>query len=49
MNLPIVKGKVIDEKGNPLPGATVLAKGTTKAVLTNAVILQSICQQTVLN
>jgi predicted SpoU family rRNA methylase len=34
--LPIVKGKVIDEKGNPLPGATVLAKGTTKAVLTNA-------------
>jgi TonB-linked SusC/RagA family outer membrane protein len=33
---PIVKGKVIDEKGNPLPGATVLAKGTTKAVLTDA-------------
>ena len=33
--LPIIKGKVIDERGNPLPGATVLAKGTTKAVLTD--------------
>ena len=31
----IVKGKVIDEKGSPLPGATVLAKGTSVAVMTD--------------
>ncbi|MGO4822636.1 MULTISPECIES: SusC/RagA family TonB-linked outer membrane protein [unclassified Flavobacterium] len=31
----IVKGRVLDEKGNPLPGATVLAKGTKVAVLTD--------------
>ncbi|MBC5836568.1 SusC/RagA family TonB-linked outer membrane protein [Flavobacterium muglaense] len=30
------KGRVIDEKGNPLPGATVLIKGTKIAVLTDA-------------
>jgi TonB-linked SusC/RagA family outer membrane protein len=31
----IVKGKVLDEKGNPLPGATVMIKGTKVAVLTD--------------
>ncbi|WP_166924216.1 SusC/RagA family TonB-linked outer membrane protein [Flavobacterium poyangense] len=32
---PIIKGKVIDNNGLPLPGATVLAKGTKIAVLTD--------------
>ncbi|WPO77975.1 SusC/RagA family TonB-linked outer membrane protein [Flavobacterium sp. KACC 22761] len=32
---PIIKGKVTDVTGNPLPGATVLAKGTKIAVLTD--------------
>lgn len=31
-----ISGKVMDEKGNPLPGATVKVKGTNKAVITNA-------------
>jgi TonB-linked SusC/RagA family outer membrane protein len=31
----IVKGKVLDETGSPLPGATVLAKGSTTAVMTD--------------
>ncbi|RYJ50687.1 SusC/RagA family TonB-linked outer membrane protein [Flavobacterium petrolei] len=31
----IVRGKVIDEKGNPLPGATVMVKGSKIAVLTD--------------
>ncbi len=30
-----VKGKVTDEDGNPLPGATVLIKGTTKGTITD--------------
>jgi TonB-linked SusC/RagA family outer membrane protein len=30
-----VSGKVIDEKGLPIPGATVLEKGTTNGVTTN--------------
>ncbi|MWB93959.1 SusC/RagA family TonB-linked outer membrane protein [Flavobacterium sp. GA093] len=32
---PIIKGKVTDSSGSPLPGATVLAKGTKIAVLTD--------------
>ncbi|MDR7209382.1 SusC/RagA family TonB-linked outer membrane protein [Flavobacterium piscis] len=32
---PIVKGKVLDERGNPLYGANVLAKGTKAVVLTD--------------
>ncbi|MBF4472902.1 carboxypeptidase-like regulatory domain-containing protein [Flavobacterium sp. HJJ] len=31
----IVKGKVIDSNGNPLPGASVLVKGTKAATLTD--------------
>lgn len=30
-----VSGKVVDEKGNPLPGATVLIQGTTQGVSTD--------------
>ncbi|MDN3672875.1 SusC/RagA family TonB-linked outer membrane protein [Flavobacterium branchiarum] len=33
--IPVVKGKVIDQNGDPLPGATVLAKGSKIAVLTD--------------
>ncbi|OXA78848.1 TonB-linked outer membrane protein, SusC/RagA family [Flavobacterium aquidurense] len=32
---PIIKGKVTDSNGSPLPGATVMAKGTKIAVLTD--------------
>jgi hypothetical protein len=32
---PIIKGKVTDASGTPLPGATVLVKGTKIAVLTD--------------
>ncbi|WKL49048.1 SusC/RagA family TonB-linked outer membrane protein [Flavobacterium pectinovorum] len=32
---PIIKGKVTDPSGVPLPGATVMAKGTKVAVLTD--------------
>ncbi|WP_091092380.1 SusC/RagA family TonB-linked outer membrane protein [Flavobacterium gillisiae] len=31
----IIKGKVVDENGGPLPGAIVMAKGTKVAVLTD--------------
>ncbi|MDN3548845.1 SusC/RagA family TonB-linked outer membrane protein [Mucilaginibacter aquaedulcis] len=31
-----VKGKVLNEEGHPLPGATVIIKGKTRGVLTNA-------------
>tara|TARA_R110000868_G_scaffold156599_1_gene383548 strand:- start:33627 stop:36719 length:3093 start_codon:yes stop_codon:yes gene_type:complete len=31
----IIKGKVVDENGGPLPGATILVKGTKVAVLTD--------------
>lgn len=27
---------ILDEKGQPLPGATVIAKGTAKSVITDA-------------
>lgn len=33
---PAVSGKVIDEEGNPLAGATVVIKGTTTGTTTNA-------------
>lgn len=32
----IVKGKVIDERGNPLPGATIIVKGTNTAVVADS-------------
>ncbi|MCP2025036.1 TonB-linked SusC/RagA family outer membrane protein [Flavobacterium sp. HSC-32F16] len=32
---PIIKGKVTDQTGSPLPGATVMAKGSKMAVLTD--------------
>lgn len=35
LNAIDVKGKVLDEDGKPLPGATVQVKNTTKTVLTN--------------
>lgn len=35
-NLLTVKGKVVDEKGNPLVGATVMIEGTTQGVATDA-------------
>jgi TonB-linked SusC/RagA family outer membrane protein len=31
----IIRGKVTDKKGNPLPGVTVMIKGTVKGVATN--------------
>ena len=31
-----VSGRVVDEKGNPIPGATVLIQGTTQGVATDA-------------
>jgi len=31
-----VSGKVIDKDGNPVPGATVIVKGTTKGTITDA-------------
>ena len=31
-----VTGKVVDERGNPIPGATVLIQGTTQGVATDA-------------
>lgn len=31
----IVKGRVVDEKGEPLPGATIVIVGTTKGVITD--------------
>ncbi len=31
-----IKGKVLDAKGQPLPGATVLVKGTMRGVITDA-------------
>ncbi|WP_343674050.1 TonB-dependent receptor [Chitinophaga sp.] len=32
---PVISGKVVDEKGQPLPGATVAVKGTAKGTVTN--------------
>ena len=34
--LTSVTGKIVDEKGNPIPGATVLIQGTTQGVATDA-------------
>jgi len=31
-----ITGKIVDENGDPLPGATVLVKGTSNGVVTNA-------------
>ncbi len=36
VDLMTVKGKVVDEKGNPLAGATVMIEGTTQGVATDA-------------
>lgn len=33
---PVIRGKVADEKGEPLPGVTVTLKSTTRRVLTNS-------------
>src|ERR1035437_4529568 len=30
-----VKGKIVDEKGEPLPGATIQRKGTANGIITN--------------
>ena len=35
-NLIEIKGKVTDEKGNPMPGATITVYGTTQGVIANA-------------
>lgn len=34
-NAQVISGKVVDEKGQPLPGATVAVKGTSKGTVTN--------------
>ena len=36
VQLVAVTGRVVDEKGNPIPGATVLIQGTTQGVATDA-------------
>ena len=36
INLVPIKGRVVDENGNPLPGATVVIHGTTMGVATDA-------------
>ena len=36
INLVPIKGRVVDETGNPLPGATVVIHGTTMGVATDA-------------
>lgn len=46
-----VKGQVLDDKGNPLPGATVKVKGGPRAVITNAnghFELKGLAEETVL-
>jgi hypothetical protein len=35
VQLVAVTGRVVDEKGNPIPGATVLIQGTTQGVATD--------------
>ena len=35
VQLIAVTGRVVDEKGNPIPGATVLIQGTTQGVATD--------------
>ena len=34
-NKKTVSGRVVDEKGEPLPGATIVIEGTTKGVITD--------------
>ncbi|MBS1606099.1 MAG: SusC/RagA family TonB-linked outer membrane protein [Bacteroidetes bacterium] len=34
---PVVTGKIVDDKGNPLPGATVTAKGTNVSVTADSI------------
>src|SRR5690606_27197754 len=36
MQQPAVSGTVTDESGQPLPGVTVVVKGTTQGTVTNA-------------
>ncbi|RQO74621.1 SusC/RagA family TonB-linked outer membrane protein [Pedobacter sp. KBW06] len=36
LNLVNIRGRVLDEKGSPLPGATIKLKNGTKTVITNA-------------
>jgi TonB-linked SusC/RagA family outer membrane protein len=36
LNLINIRGRVLDEKGNPLPGATIKLKNGSKTVITNA-------------
>ncbi|WP_230679906.1 TonB-dependent receptor [Pontibacter rufus] len=46
-----VTGKVVDENGGPLPGATVLIKGTDKGTVTNTqgvFVLQNVAEEAVL-
>ncbi|MCG7859624.1 carboxypeptidase regulatory-like domain-containing protein, partial [Flavihumibacter sediminis] len=31
-----IKGRVVDERGNPMPGATIRVKGTNNATVSNA-------------
>ena len=35
VKLTEITGRVVDENGNPVPGATVLIQGTTNGVVTN--------------
>lgn len=35
-NAQVISGKVVDEKGQPLPGATVAVKGTSKGTVTSS-------------
>ena len=36
LNLINIRGRVLDEKGNPLPGATIKLKNGSKTIITNA-------------
>lgn len=36
VNLTEVRGRIVDEKGNPVPGATVVIQGTTQGVASDA-------------
>ena len=35
-NKNVIRGKVLDEQGNPLPGVTIIESGTRNGVLTDA-------------
>lgn len=46
-----IKGQIVDEKGNPLTGATVMIKGSSRSIKTNdegAFYLQNVDEQAVL-